>query len=223
MGYTTLDGGTRAVFFGGALGSDELEGLYRADLDPAALLEGAPLEHLDAASAETPGPRRDAAVAYHVWDQAVYLFGGTGPDGALNDQWLPRIEGTQVVWTDQRNEPAAVWPARNTDIYHHDLTTGKTTRVTTDPGTQERPDVWGDWVVWMDWRNSPGGVSQGGKAPDCDVYGKNLKTGQVVQLAGGSGHQAYARVDRDRAFFTMRDAQGEISAFMIDLKQRFGR
>jgi beta propeller repeat protein len=161
-------------------------------------------------------------------DQIVVYDTATGSPQRVDphngaDQYYPRIHGTQVVWTDHRNGPGGVTNPANSDIYYHDLATGKTTQVTTDLGTQEMPDVWGDWVVWMDWRNNPGGYSRGGKAPNCDVYGKNIKTGQEVQLAGGPGHQAYPRVDNDRVFYTDLDAKYNVSVFMIDLKQRFGR
>ena len=141
-------------------------------------------------------------------------------DGA--DQYLPRIKGTQIVWTDHRNGPGGMLSPANADIYHHDLSSGTTTRVTTDPGTQERPDVWGDWVAWQDWRDSPGGLSQGGQAANSDVYAKNLKTGQEVQLTSFAGHEAYVRVDNGRVFFRMLDAKNRASVFMIDLKTRLG-
>jgi len=141
-------------------------------------------------------------------------------DGA--DQYLPRTDGTHVVWTDHRNGPGGRSMPGNADIYHHDLLTGKTTQVTTDPGTQEKPDVWGDWVVWQDWRNSPGGWSRGGQAPNCDIYAKNLKTGQEVQLTDYPKHEAYTRVDNDRVFYRMVDGTKWASVFMIDLKTRLG-
>ena len=108
----------------------------------------------------------------------------------------------------------------NADIYHHDLTTGKTTQVTTNPGTQEKPDVWGDWVVWQDWRNSPGEMSQGGKAPNSDIYAENLKTGKEVQLTDFPGLELFPRVDEDRIFYRSFDTKNQSSVFMIDLKAR---
>ena len=41
------------------------------------------------------------------------------------DQFMPRIDGTRVVWTDNRNGPGGFV---NADIYVHDFSTGDTTR-----------------------------------------------------------------------------------------------
>jgi len=175
------------------------------------------------------GPRVVWTEASAVWQAAQVVLYDTqsgartrvaAHDGA--DQYLPRIEGSQIVWTDHRNGPGGMLSPANADIYHHDLSNSTTTRVTTDPGTQERPDVWGDWVAWQDWRDSPGGLSQGGQAANSDVYAKNLKTGQEVQLTSFAGHEAYVRVDNGRVFFRMLDAKNRASVFMIDLKTRLG-
>ena len=136
------------------------------------------------------------------------------------DQYQPRIEGTQIVWTDHRNGPGGWFGPANSDIYHHDLATGKTIQVTSDKGTQEMADVWGDWVVWMDWRNSPGGLSRGGNADNTDVYAKNLKTGKEVQLTSYPGHELYPRVDQGKVYFIMLDTRNRGSIFVIDLAAR---
>lgn len=136
-------------------------------------------------------------------------------DPASGSQYLPRIEGDQVVWTDHRNAPGDMWAPGNSDIYYANLKTAKTMAVTTHEAKQERPDVWGDWVVWQDWRSASASVKK-----NIDIYVKNIKTGKVYPIATTSATEAYPRIDNDRVFYTMPDSKGEISLFMVDLKTR---
>jgi hypothetical protein len=87
VGYTSVEGGPEVFFYGGELQGALLEGLYRITLDPSALLEGQDVERLDNGSPESPAARSYAAMVHQPWEQAVYLFGGIGPNGALNDLW----------------------------------------------------------------------------------------------------------------------------------------
>jgi len=151
----------------------------------------------------------------------VYLVDLTTGTERMLENYQGSLQGCSLVSTDGQ-KLVYTWATANADLYHHDLSNGTTTRVTTDPGTQERPDVWDDWVAWQDWRNSPGGLSQGGQAANSDVYAKNLKTGQEVQLTSFAGHEAYVRVDNGRVFFRMLDGKNRASVFMIDLKTRLG-
>ena len=136
-------------------------------------------------------------------------------DPASGSQYLPRIEGDQVVWTDHRNAKGGMWMPGNSDIYYANLTSGKKLAVTTHSAMQERPDVWGDWVVWMDWRSAAATTKK-----NADIYAKNIKTGKVFPIAATSATEAYPRIDNDRVFYTMPDNKGEISLFMVDLKVR---
>ena len=78
---------------------------------------------------------------------AIAMGGHVDVDGAvwpvtvdphLGDQWMPRVAGDKIVWMDHRNDPTGnEFGPKNADIYLHDLSTGKTTAVTTDPALQE--------------------------------------------------------------------------------------
>ncbi len=129
-------------------------------------------------------------------------------------QWQPRIDGERIVWLDNRNDPTHNYlNPRNVDIYTHDLTTGKTTAVCTDPGRQDHVDVGGDWVVWHDYRNGKDGVS--GK--EIDIYAKNLATGREYRVTDAPGIEAYPRVDGDRLFYRKSAADKQLALFMVDL------
>jgi beta propeller repeat protein len=135
--------------------------------------------------------------------------------GVKGDQWMPRIQGDKIVWVDHRNDPNGDrFKPRNTDIYHHDLSTGKTTAVTTHGALQERPDVYGDWVVWHDLRYNPTGFT--GKV--IAVFAKNIKTGQEFEVSD-ENRGSYPRIDRDRVFYRAWDKGNKLWAlFMVDLK-----
>ncbi|PIE19857.1 MAG: hypothetical protein CSA65_00590 [Proteobacteria bacterium] len=121
-----------------------------------------------------------------------------------HDQWDPRIVGDMVVWTDHRNAPGSYFAPGNTDIYGHDLSTGKTFAISTHPARQHRPDVDGDWVVWNDWRHNPGTMTppdNGLVQKNVDVYAKNLKTGQELQVTSYKKHDSFPKIDGGRVFF----------------------
>ncbi|HOL88506.1 MAG TPA: hypothetical protein PK965_04700, partial [Anaerohalosphaeraceae bacterium] len=50
--------------------------------------------------------------------------------------------------------------------------------VCTAEGTQESPAISGDIVVWADWRNG-----------NCDIYGKNISTGEEFAVCTAQGDQ----------------------------------
>jgi hypothetical protein len=133
-------------------------------------------------------------------------------------QYRARIQGDQVIWTENRDGKGDHLTPLNSDIYTKDLSTGKTIAVTTHVGTQEWPDISGEWAVWQDWRHSKGGTSSGG-GNEVDIYAKNLKTGKEYRITDYMGAEAYPRVDRGRVFFTMGGLK-TISLFMVDLKVR---
>lgn len=162
-----------------------------------------------------------------VWSQRVTGFKGgqimvydldsgktTQVDPHQGDQWMPRVQGDKIVWVDHRNDPSGDrFNHRNSDIYLHDLSTGLTTPVTTHPALQEWPDVWGDWVVWHDKRANPDGITGG-----VDVYAKNMKTNQELQITSGPRNDGYPRVDRDRIFYVANDDTTNHGAiFMVDI------
>ena len=80
------------------------------------------------------------------------------------------IYGDRVVWQDGRNG--------NWDIYMYDLSTGKETRVTDDPGDQKEPQIYGGKIVWHDDRNG-----------NWDIYMYDVETGEETQITDNSAPQ----------------------------------
>jgi beta propeller repeat protein len=131
-----------------------------------------------------------------------------------------RIDGDKVVWVDHRNAPGGMTYPGNSDIYMHDISTGETVPVTTHPAQQTLPDVWGDWVVWMDWRDNPD-PTPGAGYKESDIYAKNMKTGEVVQVTDLPGLETHPRIDDGRIFFDARSTvDNKVAFFMIDMAAR---
>jgi len=134
-------------------------------------------------------------------------------------QFIPRIEGDRVVWVDHRNAPGDMYNQTNSDIYMHDLSTGKTVAVTTHPARQDFPDVDGDWVVWQDWRNNPNPTPQSG-FKNADIFARNIKTmkpGEEIQVTSFPGQEVRPQVDHGRVFYRMAGRGGKLALFMVDL------
>jgi beta propeller repeat protein len=134
-------------------------------------------------------------------------------DPSNHDQWLPQVAGNKIVWVDHRNDPSGYrLNPKNSDIYMHDIATGKTTAVTTHPARQEEPDVHGDWVIWQDYRDAPDGVS--GK--EIDIWAKNVATGKTYQVTDYPYLEIYPRVDSGR-FFYRRTVNASNGLHMVDI------
>jgi beta propeller repeat protein len=142
------------------------------------------------------------------------------PEPTQSDQYYARIDGDKVVWVDHRNAPGGMTYPGNSDIYMHDISTGETVPVTTHPAQQTLPDVWGDWVVWMDWRDNPD-PTPGAGYKESDIYAKNMKTGEVVQVTDLPGLETHPRIDDGRIFFDARSTvDNKVAFFMIDMAAR---
>ncbi|MBL8682771.1 MAG: hypothetical protein JNK05_26630 [Myxococcales bacterium] len=101
-------------------------------------------------------------------------------------QWHPWIDGTRVVWIDQRHGPRGTRvDPDNPEVYYSDLATGEVRRITHDPVdrpvVQDAVTIEGDWIAWSDLRNAsqPNGSFLGDRV---DVYGYHIPTGTEVQL-----------------------------------------
>lgn len=168
--------------------------------------------------ADWPKTGYQRIVAYDIKTTSKKVLGA-----AKGHQFLPRIEGHQVVWMDTRNDPSGGMTSfGNTDIYHHDLNTGKTTVVTNHPATQERPDVQGDWVVWTDWRNNPKPIPKSsGEMVNGDIYARNLKSGKEYQVTNFKNLELYPVINQGKVYFRAR-IDNSLAIFVVDLKQRLG-
>ena len=111
VGHATTPGGEAVVFYGGELDGEPLDGLYLKSLNPELLLNQSGAEHLDDGLAVTPGPRARAVLAYEPRHGRIYLYGGTGPGGAIHtDLWQFSLKRRKWTRLSDGVDPAAPAP-----------------------------------------------------------------------------------------------------------------
>ena len=120
------------------------------------------------------------------------------------DQFMPRIDGTRVVWTDNRNGPGGFV---NADIYVHDFSTGDTTRLTDGEWIQMKPDISGNTVVFEDYRASADPNSQGSFG-GMDIWMVDISTGAQTQLTSFPGPEGDPQIVGDKLYY-YRQVPGE--------------
>jgi len=85
--------------------------LYLKSLNPELLLNQSGAEHLDDGLAVTPGPRARAVLAYEPHHGRIYLYGGTGPGGAIHtDLWQFSLKRRKWTRLSDGVDPAAPAP-----------------------------------------------------------------------------------------------------------------
>ncbi|MDD5307251.1 MAG: hypothetical protein PHU25_08015, partial [Deltaproteobacteria bacterium] len=117
-------------------------------------------------------------------------------------QWLPRMDGTRVVWSDLRNgpNPSLDGSLAHQDIYMHDFVTGETTGITNANWIHYGPDISGDRIVWEDYR----ACSDPNNKYDwdgIDIWTYDLKTKTEHQLTSYPGSESEPQVDGDRVYY----------------------
>ncbi len=158
---------------------DESEAIYGRDL-----AGGAEFFVCPALSPEC-GPRISGQtvvwVDYHVPMTACRYDLPAGPalpvtGGAADPTGGAAIWGQTVVWPDDRN-----WPGGGRDIYGIDLSGGGEFAITTAPGLQDAPAVYGSTVVWL---------GSATNSYDTDIFGKDLVTGDDLVICTAAGRQS---------------------------------
>ena len=92
------------------------------------------------------------------------------------------IDDNLVVWADSRHaDPEIVThgqnkPDYNNEIYLYDLTTSQERRVTTYPGNDNHPDIYGGRIVWLRHTDNRG----------ADVFVYDVETGQETRVSYSS-------------------------------------
>jgi beta propeller repeat protein len=133
------------------------------------------------------------------------------------DQFLPRMAGSRVVWTDLRNgpDPNVDGSLAHADIYMYDFASGKTTEITNAPWIHYRPDVSGDRIVWEDYRAGadPNNAYDFGCV---DIWMYDLKTKTEHQITSYPGGESDAQIDGDRVYY-YRYSQGIEGIFVQEL------
>ncbi len=106
---------------------------------------------------------------------ALPVTGGTAdPSGGAT------IWGRTVVWPDDRNRPGG---GRN--IYGINLSGGGEFAITTAPGSQDAPAVYGSTVVWL---------GSATNSYDSDIFGKDLVTGDDLVICTAAGRQSHPAI-----------------------------
>ncbi|RLC28726.1 MAG: hypothetical protein DRH37_09010, partial [Deltaproteobacteria bacterium] len=113
-------------------------------------------------------------------------------DPTTQDQLDPCIYRQRVVWQDFRD-------AGSGEIYLKDLKTGIVRRITTHPGGQYYPAIYGPWIVWADNRNS-----------QFDLYGYHLLRGTEIQLTNTPEDETRPRINGDWVVYS-EDSSGEMN------------
>ena len=112
-----------------------------------------------------------------------------------SEQRYPMIHGTQVVWSDFRNDAEGQYVTgqavsnNNGDVFGYDLLKQEAVVVTVNPHKQLRPTVHGNTVVWLDWRDAQIGIEPLPKYDNFGLYGREMSSEAEVFLAKGSWKQ----------------------------------
>lgn len=116
---------------------------------------------------------------------AVEVMALTGTSEPIVTAWgaqtNPRIDGTRVVYTDDRNA--------QTDIYMYDIATESERQICGNPYSQGTADICGDIIVWRDFRNGDHTLTT------TDIYMFNLSTNAESPICTASGAQESAITD----------------------------
>lgn len=115
-------------------------------------------------------------------------------------QRRPAISGSLIVWED--------WRTGDSDIYLHDLTTGKTVPIAKGPGDQAHPAISGSLVVWEDWRGG-----------DADVLLYDVTNGTTTPIGQGPGNQAFPSIS-NRMVVWEDDVGGDFDIVLHDLESQ---
>ncbi len=110
---------------------------------------------------------RDTNVTIGEW------FVGAAIDAVTAEQLHPRVNGSRVVWQDQRN---GVWDIYTKVVDRSAPQSGTSVRVTNGDTDHEQPAVDGNVIVWQE--------KQGVKS---DIYGYRLDTQATIPIATGPG------------------------------------
>ncbi len=98
-----------------------------------------------------------------------------------NGSLTPRIDGTWVVYSDNRTG--------NYDIYAYDLSTMTESRITSDSTDENYPQISGSWIVFQKNYVDRNGTNE------IDIYGYDLSTGTTIPICTSKGQQFYPRID----------------------------
>jgi beta propeller repeat protein len=86
----------------------------------------------------------------------------------IHNAYNPNIYENSIVFDRQTSE-------YTNDIFMYNITSGKTTQLTTNSDDQRRPIIYGNSVIWLDDRNTGG-----------QIYAYDLKTKQQIHTASGN-------------------------------------
>ncbi|MDD5307253.1 MAG: hypothetical protein PHU25_08025 [Deltaproteobacteria bacterium] len=134
-------------------------------------------------------------------------------------QWLPRMDGTRVVWSDLRNgpNPSLDGSLAHQDIYMHDFATGETTGITNANWIHYGPDISGDRIVWTDYRACSDPNNKYDFA-DTHIWMYDLKTKTEHQITSTPEGEGEPQIDGDRVYyFRQIPTSGLFAVFVQEL------
>ncbi len=106
----------------------------------------------------------------------------------VNMQIEPAIDGTRIVWQDNRHPGTTIPPKSQWDIYYRDYPSGTEQRKTSWPSNQINPAIGGDWIVWEDDTDTR----------NREVYALNLTGGVATNISSASGNQVKPSISNGR-------------------------
>jgi beta propeller repeat protein len=128
------------------------------------------------------------------------------------------VHQNRLVYGEVRGPPdAGPLYTVNEDIFLYDLASGEDRRITTNPESQTKPDIFGNYIVWSDWRYHD----------DDDVadnYLYELSTGQEVKLTTNRD-VSYPKVSDQYVVYIQYDKHHRVqqvaneSIFAYDIRQ----
>ncbi|NLH17940.1 MAG: DUF11 domain-containing protein [Phycisphaerae bacterium] len=105
-----------------------------------------------------------------------------------NIQIEPAIDGTRIVWQDNRHPSTTIPPKYQWDIYFRDYPGETEQRKTSWPSNQINPAISGDWIVWEDDTDTR----------NREIYALNLTGGVAANISSASGHQIKPSISNGR-------------------------
>jgi len=109
----------------------------------------------------------------------------------------PDIYGDKIVWQDYRNGNNGDGTYNlSYDIYMHNLSTSKETKITTPGSAAMNPSIYGDRIVWSDDRNGNFRLEKS------DIYMYNLSTCQETRIITNGSYSSSPAIYGDRIVWT---------------------
>jgi beta propeller repeat protein len=129
--------------------------------------------------------------------ESIISIDELGKDHDFSDVW-----GDRIVWTSliqSPNDPESFF----SDIFMYNLTSGSTTRITTN-SSSKWPNIWEDLIVWSTWDDG-----------DFEIYLYNISTGEDARITNDSINQVKPRIWGDHIVWQQGDDSDPETAIFL--------